>query len=60
MHTNKYTQNLFLFASEPARRPRRRRDYTLGAATSFQPSSWPILNSAAVMPMYAQAAAPTP
>lgn len=59
-HTKKYTQNLFLVVSEPARGSGRRRDYTLGAANTFQPSSWPILTSAAIVPMYAQAAAPIP
>lgn len=34
--------------------------HTLGSANTFQPSSWPILTRAAIMPMYAQAAAPIP
>lgn len=34
--------------------------HTLGAANTFQPSSWPILTSAAIVPMYAHAAAPIP
>lgn len=34
--------------------------HTLGSANTFQSSSWPILISAAVKPMYAQAAAPIP
>lgn len=34
--------------------------HTLGAANTFQPSSWPILTNAAIVPMYAHAAAPIP